>query len=66
MEPASLIASTGKNNYRSTAPFRKTLGRDTFAHSWLADVELPSDPRNRFSLLVQRHDLIVEGEASLA
>lgn len=60
------IGINGTAGLLCMAPFRETLGRDTFANRLLANPELPGYPRNRSSLLMQGHHLLIQGKASLA
>jgi hypothetical protein len=60
------IGINGTAGLLCTTPFWETLGRDKVANRLLANLELPGDPRNRSSLLMQCHNLVIQGEASLS
>ena len=57
------IRINGAASLLGSAPFWEALGCDEVANGLLANPKLPSYPRNRSPLLMQRSDLLIEGEA---
>ena len=60
------IGINGTAGLLGMAPFGEALGGDKLADRLLTNLELPGDPRNRSSLLMQCHNLVIKCQALLS
>ena len=60
------IRINGTAGLLCVAPFGEALGRHKLADCLLPNLELSGYPRNRSSLLMQGHHLLIQGEAPLS